>query len=235
MTLTVRLPECRVVSLGWGPWDGGMVDEAVDEHVRTQTHNAAKGIGFGYIIYQHVAGVLGAFALIAFLGHFVHLDWRGALVVLVGVWDTVVRPAVKGIFDATIVAFLKWAFDWHLDVPLIARDYLSVGLLVFLSELRSTFVPGGQGPRSVKIVFRSALYDSYISVLTPLPKCLLFWPFAVMRHLRYVRYSIIPSRRVIIWKGGRRKLFIEHSMALLPLIYCLLLVAANYMLLRPGT
>ena len=37
--LSRRLPECRVASLGWGPWDGGMVDEGLKKLF------ASEGVG----------------------------------------------------------------------------------------------------------------------------------------------------------------------------------------------
>ena len=50
--------------------------------------------------------------MVAFLGHFIDFDWRGALRELLGMWDVYARPAVKLLFDATVVAFAKWAFGW---------------------------------------------------------------------------------------------------------------------------
>ena len=38
-TLARRLPACRVVSIGWGPWDGGMVNEPLKKLF------ASEGVG----------------------------------------------------------------------------------------------------------------------------------------------------------------------------------------------
>ncbi len=78
-----------------------MVEQTADES-RQEAADTLRGIGLGYVVYQQVAGVLGAFALIAFLRHYLEIDWRGALLDLISVWDAYVRPAVKVILDSTI-------------------------------------------------------------------------------------------------------------------------------------
>lgn len=94
------------------------------------------GLGWAFVIYQQIASVVGAFALIVFFGHFVDFDWQGGIKILLDVWNEHVRPATKLVLDWTVVWFLRWAFDWHVEIPLIVRDYLAVGLTVFLSCIR---------------------------------------------------------------------------------------------------
>ena len=52
-------------------------------------------------------------------------------------WDEIVRPAVKLLLDITVVAFVKWALGWSIEVPKLLRDYVSVGLVFFFSSLRT--------------------------------------------------------------------------------------------------
>lgn len=52
-----------------------MSDETAGATVQDPTTDVTpKLVGLGYVIYQQVAGVLGAFALIAFISHFWPLD-----------------------------------------------------------------------------------------------------------------------------------------------------------------
>jgi len=79
--LAVRLPECRVASLGWGPWDGGMVDANLKKMF------AAEGVGV-------IGLAAGGAHLVA--------ELRGA-----GPAETVVLAALPGIktISALNVAF----------------------------------------------------------------------------------------------------------------------------------
>src|ERR1700730_2412815 len=93
-------------------------------------------VKLGWGVYQQVAAVLAAFSLAALLGHFLDIGWRGILESLVGYWDAYVRPAVKWLSGVLIERPLTWAFGWHFEMPLLARDYLSAGFVLTLSLLR---------------------------------------------------------------------------------------------------
>ena len=172
-----------------------------------------RGIGLGYIIYQQVASVLGAFGLIAFLGHFVQVDWRGALADLIAVWAEYVRPAVKHLLDLTVVAFCHWLGWTSFQVPLAIRDYLTVGLVLTASVLRAWAPNVGFDLRSILMVSQLALL---MTVGWPLPLL-----FLVVTALSRVKED--SGLRRISW------------LSLSPLIYLALLLAANYLLLKPGT
>jgi hypothetical protein len=94
----------------------------------------------GWGAYRHVAAVLGAFSMLVFFGELLDLGWRGILARLVGVWSEYVRPSVEWIFQC-LTWPVEWAFDWNIDVPLLVRDYVAVGLLVISS--------GGRASRNV--------------------------------------------------------------------------------------
>lgn len=158
-------------------------------------------LGASHKVYQHVTGVLGAFALAAVLGHLVDLDWRGVIAFFVGYWDDYVRPAVRVALDTVFVLPLRWLFGWHLDIPLIVRDYLSVGAIFGLSVLRALHRPGRSWRRKDALTF----------VL-----CLGGWPVYVPLFAWYA----LRSKEHRIWM----------LLALLPVAYLVLLLAANYLL-----
>jgi hypothetical protein len=158
-------------------------------------------LGFSHTVYQHVAGVLGAFALAAVLSHIVDLDWRGLIAYFVGYWDDYVRPAVKLALDTIVVAPLRWLFSWHFEVPLVIRDYLSVGAIFGLSVLRALHRPGRSWRRKDAVTFLL---------------CLLGWPAYVPMFAWYA----LRSEEHRVWM----------LLALLPVAYLVLLLGANYLL-----
>jgi hypothetical protein len=91
----------------------------------------------GWSIYQQIAAVLAAFTLAALLGQIFDIGWRGYLETLIAYWNDFVRPVVKSVLDTLIVEPLAWAFGWNVSVPMWSRDYLSVGLVLALSHIRS--------------------------------------------------------------------------------------------------
>jgi hypothetical protein len=96
-----------------------------------------RGYRLAFFVYQNITGLLGALSIAAFLGHFIEFDWRGMLAQLFGVWDSSVRPTVKLLFDATIIAACAKLFKWHIAIPLMLRDYISAGVVLTLSGVRA--------------------------------------------------------------------------------------------------
>src|SRR5687768_3703306 len=89
------------------------------------TRKVSRAAKVGWGVYQQIAAVFAAFGLAALLGHFWDIGWRGALATIVGVWDATVRPAVEWLFHVLVSVPLSW-LGVEFDVPLWARDYLSV-------------------------------------------------------------------------------------------------------------
>jgi hypothetical protein len=93
-------------------------------------------VRFGWMAYQQVAAILGAFALIALISHVAPLRWRSFLRALVDQWNDYVRPATRWLFDLLISTPLSW-YDVRFELPLAVRDYLSVGMVFLLAAARA--------------------------------------------------------------------------------------------------
>ncbi len=229
----------------------------------SHTDGQRRGIGLGYVIYQQVAGVLGAFALIAFLSHFWDIGWRGVLADLVGVWGQYVRPIIKTFFDVTIVAFLKWVFDWRIEVPLAVVDYFSVGFVMFLSYWRATFwvetTTWRMNERAFDTTHHGIVIKTWRALLFRewlLQVCfIVIWPIASFFLVQKIflivliyrdrvthrkKYPAAPKDRIIrgVFELDISLPRIEAlglALTFMPILYLALLLAANYLLLKPGT
>jgi hypothetical protein len=114
-----------------------MLDSTVeDTGTRKPGRRRIRAVKLASGAYQQVASVLGAFSLFVFVSEVWHIGWRGLVGRLVGVWADYVRPAVKLITDA-VVWPVEQMLHWDIEIPLVARDYFAVGLVLFLSFYRS--------------------------------------------------------------------------------------------------
>jgi len=99
------------------------------------TRKASKAAKVGWGVYRQVAAVLAAFGLAALLGHFWNIGWRGFLETVVGVWSATVRPAMEWVLHVVVTVPLRW-LGITLVVPTWLRDYLSVGVILWVSYRR---------------------------------------------------------------------------------------------------
>lgn len=187
----------------------------------------ARGLDLGYVVYQQIASVIGAFALIAFAEHVWDVGWRGILADLIAQWDLYVRPAVKFILDVTVVAFFAWAIDWHIEVPLFARDYLSVGFMMLLSNWRA-----------VNYELRQAA-GSFTQTLVASARSPLNWLFTVLNialwpvMLVLLLLSVLAALALLRLDRRAPDILVNRVLWLSPAIYFALLFAANAFLLPP--
>jgi len=176
-------------------------------------------IRFAWGAYQQLAAVLGAFSMAVFVGEVFDLGWHGILAKLVGIWSEYVRPVAEWLLDWVVWPF-NYFFDWHVEIPLVVRDYLSVGLILALSFLRtyrSEFSWRDAWGDLVLMPFsRKAsmedrlVYGPYSPVLLPF-----IWPITVVLMMVF----LVASRD----KG--------MLYSLLPVLYLGLLLAVNAWLL----
>ena len=90
-----------------------------------------RRIGYGYIIYQLIASVLGAFALAVFVEHFVHVEWHGLFAAQASLWNLLIAPIQHFVFDRMErMSGQRFEPFW--------RDYLTVGAVAMLSFARAT-------------------------------------------------------------------------------------------------
>jgi hypothetical protein len=231
----------------------GTAESAEDrQHSEHSNRSGRRGpLRLVWVAYQQVAGVMGAFALLVFLGEVFHLGWRGILNSLVGVWSEYIRPIVKWMADGIVWPF-EWAFNWHIEIPLVVRDYFAVGL-VFLFSLARAFWKAPRRrtrPRSQTFNRRSSTDRSddltsappssvlriLLEILTAFLALFLFvtllWPIAVLLSVLIVSVYLLAIRADPATRSRSiHRLFPTLVRALLPLIYLALLLAVNFALL----
>ncbi|MGH6870859.1 MAG: hypothetical protein ACREHE_05065 [Rhizomicrobium sp.] len=179
-----------------------------------------NGIDAGYIVYQQIAGVFGALSLIAFLGHFVHVDWRGTLLKLIDVWNGFIRPSTEWIVES--VTYPLTRMGWHVDLSLLQRDYLSAGIVMSLSYTRAV-------PKFfAKSSWSAGVFSKLSTIVVGALSLVLIWPLAIV----YCLDAFIRGRT---WDDADNqpenpRLF--GFLLLSPLLYLALLLAANYLLLK---
>src|SRR5262245_6367838 len=109
--------------------------EPTDQDAGEPSRNVSRAAKVGWGIYQQVATVLATFGIVAMIGHFWVIGWRGFLRTVVGVWSQTIRPATEWVFHILVSVPLGW-LGVDFVVPLWVRDYLSVGLIFALASTR---------------------------------------------------------------------------------------------------
>jgi hypothetical protein len=167
-------------------------------------------VAFGWAAYRQVAAILGAFALAAFIGNYVELDWRSFLGTLFGLWEETVRPAVKWVLDLLISTPLSW-LGLHVEVPVLVRDYLSVTAILALSVIRADYFQVRPVEEADTGVVKIAGYIGSYGFLFALN---LLWPLlALYLVLNLVLGSFRPRSKTLL--------------ALMPMLYLGLLLVVN--------
>lgn len=92
-----------------------------------------------WAIYQQIAAIIGAFAILAFLGNFADFDWRSWLATLIGMWDELVRPPIQRLLHYVIEVPLSWV-GWKVEVRQELRDYFAAMFVFFSSVFRAMVV-----------------------------------------------------------------------------------------------
>jgi hypothetical protein len=173
-------------------------------------------VTFGWTIYQQIAAIFAAIGLAALADHWWHIGWRGALGSLVGIWGETVRPAMAAVFHVLVTVPLGWVHI-HVEVPLVVRDYLSVGAIFAASVIRDL-------SRSGRVEFGIRLPFFGLVLL-------IAWPLYALGCL-----AVVLSRRIadrVRSEGqsatGER---LTNLRVLSPLVYLGILFAVNFWVLR---
>lgn len=121
--------------------------------------------------------MLAALSFAFFIARHFDFKWRGILAELVDLWGAVVRPLTKQVVDYAFVIPFEWAFHIRVEVPLIVRDYLSVGIILLLSVLRArvrlTGVDKGTGWIKILPLNRYGVFFYILSIFV----IVFLWPF----------------------------------------------------------
>ena len=165
--------------------------------------------------YQQIAAILAAFTLITFLKHLGDLNLHGIVGELIGIWSTVVRPAVKWLLDISLVAFVRWAFHWQLEIPLVIRDYFAAGLILYMSMEHAIDQDWGSQDNFIKIMIKFVLFI----IAVPL------WPFIIIVYPLQILLEAPKELKL------NREYYIEEWKEILqvgsPFIYMFALLIAN--------
>jgi hypothetical protein len=198
-----------------------------------------RSVSLGYVFYTQVAGVLGAFSLAGFAGHYFEAGWRGLLFTLIDGWDHYVRPATTWLLDVAVVSPL-WSYaHLRIDIPPPARDYLSVGLILCLSWVRASRWAHAHFVQTLIAIVEhpeQAAVDDAIAaeevLVEGVPKVgflryafrlvtnVLFWPLALI--------SFVATPFLSKWKSQLDRIaIIQTALTISPLFYFALLYVAN--------
>ena len=160
----------------------------------------ARDIAYGYVIYQLVASVLGAFAIAVFLGHFIRTDWHGLLANQAALWNWLIAPVQQFVF-AELQGLTGEKFEpfW--------RDYLTVGAVALLSFARATLAYDTSSSRNQLLRWGELFLD--------LIQHLFLWPIAFVRAFLGV-FEKDPERAPYIL-----------ILTLTPLVYLVILFGVN--------
>lgn len=144
--------------------------------------NEADRIAYGYVAYQLVASVLGAFAIAVFLEHFVHIDWHGLLSRQAELWNVLIAPIQTFVFKRLEI----WTGQ-HFEP--FWRDYLTVGAVALLSFARASLAYDVSSTANQFLRWGELLLD--------IVQHMLLWPLAFLRALLSV-FEKNPERATYI-------------------------------------
>src|SRR5215469_1488921 len=129
---------------------------------------AVVRIHYNYIVYQLLASLLGAFAIAAFIEHFVHIDWHGMLAGQAALWNFAVAPVQQSVFGWMEQASgQRFTPFW--------RDYLTVGAVVLLSFARASLAYDISSARNQLLRWGELFLDLVTHVL--------LWPIAFLKAI----------------------------------------------------
>jgi hypothetical protein len=192
----------------------------------------SKRPSFFALLYAQVAGVIGALAAMALLSNVIDLGLKGLVAEVFAMWTEKVRPLIGMPLHWAIESLPAWM---RFDPPVILKDYLALGFTLWLSTLRSIFMVFGVP----QLRWHHVLGEIGAYVLTFFG-LVFFWPLAVILMFTDTRdfgnvvselgedVETSPFRRV--GAGSLRKLRLTFGLAVAPLIYLVLLLAAGHWL-----
>lgn len=153
---------------------------------------ASRAAEVGWRAYQQIAAVIGAFGILALIGHFWDIGLKGFIATIVGVWDATIRPAVEFVCHVLVTTPLSW-FGVEFEVPLWLRDHVSVGAILALSITRDYRIRRARRQKSFASYLGRPIL-SFISALLLGPILLPLWPMAVATSVYGTEWVRISKR-----------------------------------------
>lgn len=154
------------------------------------------------------------------------------------------RPAVKTLLDNTIIALTKLV-GWHITIPLLGRDYLTTGFVLFFSYFSARIETPKLRGKNWEIRERESVPYDQLSWFKKVVKTafherskiipfLLFWPLiAIVTAVRglwiYTSIEIgydLKGRRCTRWSSEH----VTCIFIMLPFFYFGVLLGINYLL-----
>jgi len=119
-------------------WDNLVDEVALEQDSATaaaKPNAVSRAANLGWGVVEQVKAPFAAIGMVALVATYWHLNLHGIVARLVGIWDGTVRPTLAFISHVLVSVPLSW-FGVHFEVPLVVRDYLSVGAILGLSTYR---------------------------------------------------------------------------------------------------
>lgn len=160
-------------------------------------------IHYGYVVYQLIASLLGAFAIAEFVKHFVHIDWHGMLALQATLWNFAVAPVQQLIFG-----WMERSTGEHFEP--FWRDYLTVGAVVLLSFARASLAYDISSTNNQLLRWGELLLDLVTHIL--------LWPVAFLKAILGV-FERDPQHAPYI-----------VLLTLMPFVYLVILFSVNAVL-----
>jgi len=199
-----------------------------------------SGLGsFLRAAYIQFAAVLGAISLISLLVSITEIELFGVVLKLVNWWAETARPIIV-FFYTPILAFFGNLLNITFELPIVVQDYLAVGVALILSRLRGAFegwrnTRNGEADtlplaKSHKLEGRvlSSLLRKPLLAFSILLRTLFVWPYELLLMIRilFSAKTLFPEKSDEYVRHVRS----SHAIALLPVLYCLVLVVINWIL-----
>jgi hypothetical protein len=192
-----------------------------------------------FLVYQQITSVFAAIGLAVLVGHVLHFEWRSILAGLVDAWETYVQGVVRWVLHLIVSVPLAW-FHVHVEVPVVVREYVAVGVVLTLSWIRSSAVSTVDVDQDEDATGGILGKLAFLLIMAPMGAATtLLWPLWMVAMLRQLMPGWDPTpdlprsttedwRR---WRDYRRQSRRWGLLSLAPIGYLAILLALNYAVL----
>lgn len=169
------------------------------------------------IVYGQIAAMFGAFSLLVFLTHFFDLGLKGVIREAFDGWVQSVRPVIG--YPLEWVASLLPSY-MRFAVPDVAKDYLGVGIVYALSEIRARMALGHLHPWNIPSKYRPPWISNIL-------RSIFLWPLDMLLFVTEVLSSFASDEGTELDRLRRSLTTRLFVLTIAPLVYLGLLFATN--------